>query len=176
MSMMMMMMMIMMTTTMMMMIISIIIHASIHLSIGYSGPVFHPEIFIFPFPAHRLPISPERGLFFDHSQVLLPRYDPQKRSRGSEVASSYNKFSSSCSSSSSSSSSSNGNRSSIGSNNGNDDITVDVINEGVIPLTLHPCKEGLYIHPDSVLDLLEKKCHYDYAKVLTIDPITGNYQ
>ena len=162
--------MMMMMTTMMMLIISIIIHASIHLSIGHSGPVFHPDIFIFPFPAHRLPISPERGLFFDHSQVLLPRYDPdrnEKRSMGSQVASSY---------SSSSSSSSNGNRSSIGSNNSNDDITVDVINEEVIPLTLHPCKEGLYIHPDSLLDLLEKKCHYDYAKVLTIDPITGNYQ
>jgi hypothetical protein len=159
-------MMMMMMTTMMMLIISMIIHASIHLYIGHSGPVFHPDIFIFPFPAHRLPISPERGLFFDHSQVLLPRYGPdrnEKRSMGSQVASSY-------------SSSSNGNRSSIGSNNSNDDITVDVINEGVIPLTLHPCKEGLYIHPDSVLDLLEKKCHYDYAKVLTIDPITGNYQ
>jgi len=63
----------------------------------------------------------------------------------------------------------------IGSSIGSDGDDVNSINKGVFPLTLHPCKEGLYIDPDSVLDLVEKMCHYDYAKVLTIDPITGSY-
>ena len=131
-------------------IIIIVIYNSF---IGRHGPIHHPDIFIFPFPTKdRLPISPERGLFFDHSQILLPRYDYSKNRAHMNV---YN------------------NRSgSNGSGEGSDSYDV---NEGVVPLTLHPCKEGLYLHPDHVLDMMVKKCHYDYAKVLTIDPITGSY-
>jgi len=33
------------------------------------------------FPVHRLPVFPERGLFFDHSQEMFPRYYPHRRRR-----------------------------------------------------------------------------------------------